>query len=304
MENTIINTDIDETNTLSVLNEIQMLTTQRNKYNIHDIPPPTHFKRDDFDDTKAYKVAKDIYRESYKNTYNDINNKIKRLQKLNTELCIETRKEEDAIAFKNGTLYNPDEEHFLKNKAVLRKDSDARYYFANKEKIKKAALLKKLKKNIEVYKKMKKEEGLGHLYLTNEVIKPLCLCGKKCDVVNFKSLKKHSNIQKHQLFKSIIRLVHFKRQKQRLIKIVTTINNELIYFKKVVRVKKDGKTFTVTNKVESEIIKYYNDLVDDFDENKIQLRPSYIPKVNYTENYKDNVLLIKLRTINLKRAVC
>tara|TARA_R110000822_G_scaffold304932_1_gene430351 strand:- start:112 stop:1047 length:936 start_codon:yes stop_codon:yes gene_type:complete len=307
MENIIIETNIDETNNLNILNKIQLLITERNKFNIHEIPPPNHIKRDAYDDGKAYKAAKELYRINYKNAYNDRNNEIKRLQKINTELCIEVKKKEDDIALKDGTFYNADENEYLNHKKLLkiemRKNINKRHYQNNKEELRLRALIKAHNEKIPEVDLIKKESGniFNHLLLSTEIINPVCACGKRCDVINFKNLQKHSKIQKHLLFNSIIRLVHYKRQRQRIITITKNINNELVSFKKVVRVKKDGKSFTVTNKTESEIIKYYNALTNEFDENKIKLRPSYIDKVNYTKKYKDKLLRLKLRTINLKR---
>lgn len=307
MNKTIINSNIDETNGLDILNEIKSLTVERNKYNIHDIPSPNHLKRVDFADTKAYKRAKDVYFEAYKNTYNNINNEIKRLHSINSNLCIEIKKKEDDKAIEEGTFYNNAEQEYLaiekEYKSEVRKSVNIKYYESNKKQLKLKALMKAHKAKIPHINLIKKEKGnvFNHLLLANEIINPMCPCGKRCDVVNFKNLQKHFKIQKHQLFKSIIKLVHYKRLKQNINIITTNINNELIYFKKVVRVKKENKSITLTNKTESEIINYYNALLDDFDENKMKLRPSSINKVKYTEKYKDKVLLLKLRTINLKR---
>ena len=292
MINTIISTnDIDENNQQHLLKEIKRITKERNKYNIHDIPSPKHIKRNDYDDNKTYKKTKELYYISYKNTYNDLDKEITRLQNLNTKLCIEIKEEEDeeALQLKN------------KLKTESRKYHNNKYYEQNKLNIKQQSMVNKIKK-------LKNEidsidcTNIHHLVKSTEIIKPMCLCCRRCDVINYTTLKKHSMSLKHKLFKTIIKLIHYKRQKNRLKHVIKNINNELIEFKKNIRIRKENnRSAVIVNKTDREIVEYYNDLVDDVDENILKLREPYIDKVEYSKKYKKNILLLSIRKINIKK---
>jgi len=134
-----------------------------------------------------------------------------------------------------------------------------------------------------------------HLIKKFKIIKPLCLCGKKCEVITQKDLIKHSKLTKHQLFKSVIRLIHYERRNRKLKSVVNKINKQLKDYKRVVRNKceRTGKSFTVTNKTEKETIIYYNDLVEPIDENLLPpVRESYIEEKDdtTTRSYKNKLL--------------
>ena len=74
------------------------------------------------------------------------------------------------------------------------------------------------------------------------------------------------------------------------------LNSDYIKYKKVIRVTENGKSSTITNKTDKEIIKLYNDIVQPMDENKTHsLREPYIKAVEYTEKYKSNVLFLSYK---------
>ena len=65
---------------------------------------------------------------------------------------------------------------------------------------------------------------------------------------------------------------------------------------------RNGRSCTGIKKSDKKIIKLYNSIVQEIDENKSHsLRPSYINRVKYTTNYKNNILLLKHQEVNLKR---
>ena len=133
------------------------------------------------------------------------------------------------------------------------------------------------------------------------VIRPLCPCGRCCDLVNLKNSIKHSKLTKHQLFKSIIQLVYYKRQGRKIKNVIDKINKQLIEFKKNVRIKNhQGKSVVVLNKRDKEILNLFNDMSGEIDENSYIVREPYINKVKYTSAYLDNVLLLKKRRVKLK----
>tara|TARA_R110002126_G_scaffold270360_1_gene414157 strand:- start:90 stop:353 length:264 start_codon:yes stop_codon:yes gene_type:complete len=84
--------------------------------------------------------------------------------------------------------------------------------------------------------------------------------------------------------------------------VIKNINNELIEFKKNIRIRKENnRSAVIVNKTDREIVEYYNDLVDDVDENILKLREPYIDKVEYSKKYKKNILLLSIRKINIKK---
>lgn len=303
--NSIVFNKIDETDTNQLLKEIDRLTCEINKYNIFSIPSPKHIKREDYSNINDYIKAKGLFREAYKKAYYNIDNEIKRLRDLNTNICYERKKKEDEKKLEEGTFYNHDEEEYLKAvkkyKQISRKDHDEKYYQRNKEKIKQKAIIKK-------YKEQQKQNQLlnniyiKHLILTNEIIKPVCLCCRRTDVTDFNTLKKHSKSVKHQLFKSIISLVHCKRENKKIKIVIDKINKELIEFKKNIRMKNhNDESVVIMNKTDKDVINYYNDIVDETDENNYIIREPYINKVEYNNQYRDKVLLLKIRKVNIKK---
>tara|TARA_R110002153_G_scaffold174384_1_gene327570 strand:- start:96 stop:1019 length:924 start_codon:yes stop_codon:yes gene_type:complete len=303
--NYIINKDIDTDNINEIYKEIQRLRCERNNYNINDIPRPSHIKRSDFDTTAGYKTAKEQHRLLYINTYHSLDNEIKRLQAINTNLCIEIKKKEDDKAIEEGTFYNNEEKEYLAietaYKAEARKVANMKYHDANKEKLRLKALLNKHKKE-QKEKELIKTPLNKHLILSFEIIKPLCLCCRTCNVLQISTLKKHSTSTKHKLFKSIISFIHYKRQTKKIKSIINSINKELCLFKKVVKkMKPNGKIGTMTNKTDIEICKYYNNIVEEIDDNKFIIKEPYINKVEYNSKYKDKLLLLQMRKVNIKK---
>lgn len=313
--NNIVIKSIDETNASELLNEIDRLSKERSKYNINEIPRP-NIKKEDFTSTLYYVKAKELYRETYKKEYQMLTDELKRLNDINTNLCIENKKKQDEKAKEEGTYYNADELQYLKEKEeirkISRKETQKKYYEGNKEKLRKQTLIKKCKEYENKIKSVANEHN-KHLITSKRIINPLCICGKRCDVINFKNFEKHPKLIKHQLFKSIIRLVHYERRNKRIKKVIDKINNDLIYFKKYSRTDKEHitmsgkrkdkveKTTVLINKTDKEIIKFYNDLVGEIDENKYKIREPSINKVNYSRQYKDKINILKIREVNLAK---
>tara|TARA_R110002012_G_scaffold93196_3_gene226091 strand:+ start:251 stop:1249 length:999 start_codon:yes stop_codon:yes gene_type:complete len=269
--------------------------------NKDNIPSPAHIIRTEYDDVKDYRAAKDKYFKVIRDKIIKLSGNLKKLHDLNTELCREAKKKDDEKAIKNGTFYNPDELEYIKlmkmkreNRAEQTNNAAKKYYANNKDKIK--AVLKK-KRAEEKLDGVETNEFNKHLIKMSGTIKPLCLCGKRCDVITQKDLIKHSKLTKHQLFKSVIRLIHYNRRNRKLKGVINKINQQLKDYKRVVRNKceRTGKSFTVTNKTEKETIIYYNDLVEPIDENLThQPRKSYIEKADTsTRSYKKNLACLQ-----------
>ena len=299
--------EIDESNQEEVQREIRRLIEVRMKYNIHNPPKPDHIKWEDygFEKKAEYKAAKDKHYKDYKTKCETIEKNISNLNSTNTALCFENRKKEDEIKIKNGTFFNSDEKEYLRLKEELRKESrkltNSKYYEKNKTKILKKQEIKIIKKRLDEAKKQEevKSQHLDHLIKSTFTIKPLCQCGRLCDVTKFKTLVTHSNIEKHQLFKSIIALIHYKRRNGAKLKtIIDKLNSDYVDYKRVVREKRNGKSVTITNKTDKEVIQLYGDYLNPMDENEThQPRKSYIEKVKYTQYYKD-IVLIKRWKVN------
>ena len=300
----IIIKNIDETCPIELLNEIIILKAQRNKYNPFDIPSP-NINRKDFVDGKAYTKAKELYRVTYKKEYNILNDEIARLSDINTNICIEQKKKIDAKAMEDGTYYNHNEIAHIEEKhgirKLKRKKAQQDYYNKNKEKLINDSLAYKIAA-AQNRIKLLTTQHTQHLLKTNEIISPVCPCGRRCDVINFKSLVKHSSIVKHQIFKSIIGLVYYQRQNKRIKKVITKINNDLHMFKKNIRIKNDkGDSVVVLNKTDKEIYKLYNDMVGEIDESKFILRNPSINRVKITKKYKRMISILGARIINIKK---
>ena len=286
--------EIDESNSQHVIERINMLVVERAKYNIENIPSPTMIKRENYIDTSSYKAAKEEYFSSYKNEYKKLDNEIKRLREINTKICFEDKKEIDKKAIDAGTFYSNDEYKYLNEKVERRLETSKKaskvYYEKNRDEIKLKRKIKQHNLALEEIQKNKLSKYDNPLITTNKIIKPICLCGKKCDVIKFSNLQKHSNCDKHQLFKSVIALIHYKRQDKKLKNVIDKLNKDYINYKKVVRVHECGRSRTITNKTDKDIIQLYKDFVRPMNENiSHQLKPSYIEKRDYTEKYKMNV---------------
>jgi len=296
---------IDMNNRNELMKELERLRCIRLKYSsIDNIPSPTHIIRADYGhDRKAYQHAKDIYFKEYRARCKKLNDNIAVIQNANTKLCRESKEKEDKIKIKNGTFYNGDELAHLDEIAKLKKErrrltlskASKKYYNKNKDELKIKKRIKDAKDLLESIQEEKKGQQ-NVLIRAGKIIKPLCLCGRQCDVLQFKTLKTHSNIEKHKLFKSIIRLIHYNRRNRKLKPVIDKINNQLNDYKRVIREKRNGKSVTLTNKTDKETIIYYTDLVEPIDENIThQPRKSYIEKKQYTQKYKDNREIIYYR---------
>ena len=303
--------DIDRNNQIQVLDEIERLKCFLIKWNIHADPKPRplHIDYDDYGPNrrKEYQAAKDQYYKTYTDTCIELNDNIKKLQTINTQLCIDEKKQEDDIKIKAGTFYNKEEQEYLKelaeHRAESRKEANQKYYDKNKDKIAKKKKIKRLIIENKVLKSLTDgvaEKDINDKFMIKDtfVIKPKCLCGNACDITKNETIKKHSSSVKHLLFKSIIKLIHYKRQNKKIKSVIDKINKDLIEYKKVVKV--DGKTRT--NKRNSEIIILYNDSCHPINENEThQPREPYIQKVKYTDEYFENIVLLRHNHQGLRR---
>lgn len=249
---------------------------------------------------KAYKDAKDKERNRVIKLKDQYRKRYDELDGLNTRLCFESKAKKDEQAKQNGTFYNGDELEYLNIKKELRQLTQSKYYEKNREKLLLKKKLKYVKSNIKQTKEDKKnaDKSVQHLFTTRGVIKPMCICGRQCDVV--KNLRKHSTLEKHQLFKSIIRMIHYKRRYKSIKPVIDTINYDYMEAKRLVRVKTNaGKSIPVMNKRDKEILEEYNDYLDGEEEDHPmdesvthKPRKSYINKKKYTQDYKNNVELM------------
>ena len=292
--------NVDMKNQKDVINELERLKCLLMKWNIHadTKPPPLHIKIEDYETRAEYQQAKDDYYKDYNDTCRDLNNNIKNLQGINTKLCIDEKKEEDDIKIAEGNFYTADEQKIIDEQRQIikdkRKEYNAKSYDKNKEKNKRKNNLKKIKQNkiavVGIDPKMVRK-GVA--------IKPLCQCGRLCNIHDMESMKEHSVNEKHLLFKSVIQLIHYKRKTKKLKRVIDKINNDYIKYKTVERV--DGKT--ITSKTDKNIIKLYKDMLRPFDENIThKQREAYIERVEYTEEYKDSVLELRDYNHYLTRA--
>lgn len=296
--------NIDMKNQKDVINEIERLKCLLMKWNIHaDIKPrPVHIKIEDYETRAEYQQAKDDYYKDYNDTCRDLNDNIKNLQGINTQLCVDEKKIEDEIKIAQGNFYTADEQKIIDEQRQIMKDKrkeyNAKSYDKNKEKNKRKKNLKKIKQNkISVV-------GIDPKMVRKGVaIKPLCQCGRLCNVHDMESMKEHSVIEKHNLFKSVIKLIHYKRKTKKIKPVIDKINNDYNKFKTVERVEVEGKSITLTNKTDKDIIKLYKDYIRPFDENLTHKpREAYMEKVEYTEEYKDSVLELRNYNHYLTRA--
>ena len=296
--------NIDMKNQKEIIKELERLKCLLMKWNIHaDIkPPPVHIKIEDYERRADFQQAKDDYYKDYMDTCKELNNNIKNLQGINTQLCFDEKKEEDEIKIAQGNFYTADEQKIIDEQRQIMKDKrkeyNAKSYDKNKEKNKRKKNLKKIKQNkISVV-------GIDPKMVRKGVaIKPLCQCGRLCNVHDMESMKEHSVIEKHNLFKSVIKLIHYKRKTKKIKPVIDKINNDYNKFKTVERVEVEGKSITLTNKTDKDIIKLYKDYIRPFDENLTHKpREAYMEKVEYTEEYKDSVLELRNYNHYLTRA--
>jgi hypothetical protein len=284
---------IDMKDTSQILNEIKRLSALTTKYNKNKDEPRDHIKRQDYETASLYKEAKERNRKDYYHKCYTLEGNIAMLSNKNTELCRERVENTEKV-------YNADELEYLKQRQEEKKllkrratwsKSSSLYYEKNKDKIRAKRIMKKKNEILEEKKDIPDAEKV--LIKTTKIIKPLCVCGRKCDVFIFSQAKRHSNIVKHRLFKSVIALIHYWRRNGTVKNAINKINNNLIDYKRVVR---EG-TATIINKTDKEMIELYNDLIRPIDENKThQPRPSYITRREYTKNYKFLISVLRCQT--------
>lgn len=307
--NTIIHKNIDENNRNEVLLELDRLRKERLKYNIDNIPRPSHIKREDFSEGFLYARAKDSYYESYIKQYKTLDDEVKRLQEISSELFYNEIKKEinekkETISLVQRQIQIQNEYDNIDNdeyKRISRQETNHKYYQKNKDKLIIKSLARQHRNNEKKIKSITNDYNKHLINGDTDIIRPLCPCGRCCDLVNFKNSIKHSKITKHQLFKSIIRLIYYKRQDRKIKTVIDNINKQLIEFKKNVRViNHKGESVVVLNKRDKEILQLYNDMAGEIDENKYIIREPYINKVKYNNQYQDKVLLLKKRRVKFK----
>ena len=306
--NFILRREIDTTNHIEILYELNRLRNERSKYNIHNIPKPNHVKRADFSAALDYTKAKDSYYETYKKQYKALDDEIKTMSNINTKLCIEQKTNQPNIVNKqqqhlsnhetSEEEHNDEEEQTYleakqKYQTERRKRNNKKYYKAHEKDLKNKAIIRQIK-NVDNLKHDENNKFVKHLFKTGKIIKPVCVCGKRCDVIDLKNIKTHSNLVKHKLMKSIIGLVKYKRQFCRIKPVIKKINRDLKEYKKVVRIiKPNDKSGTMTNKTETETYCLFNDMIGEVDENNYIYREPYINKLEYTKKYQDNIFLMR-----------
>ena len=295
--------DIDMSSHKDVIVELDRLKGFLLKWNklADPKPQPTHIDFDDYgaERRKEYQEAKSQYYKNYMDTCKELEQNIKNLQGINTQLCRDEKKQEDDIKIAEGTFYNADEEEYRREKAehlkALKKIQNQKYYDKHVVKIKKKKIIKKDKQceknNIDIDPKMVRN---------GKIIKPLCLCGggkgfgALCNISTVKTIEEHSKRDKHLLFKSVIKLIHYRRRAKKLKPVIDKINRDTVNYKKSERIPKEDGGGTTVCKTDKEITQLYGDYLRPIDENIThQPREPYINKVEYDDYYKDEVRYIK-----------
>ena len=320
--NIIISKSVEEGSKESLMLEVARLRAKLAHFNIYEIPSPKHIDRREFATRDEYKAAKEQYFKNYRDEFNHYNERMKRCENLITEICRSNVNDEYQKQKIAGVIkYSADEQEQMKDseelKVLSKSASNAKYYHTKgKERLVKIEALKLKKKMWEERRALPAElknsslyntavnrgELLRHLNKTREIIKPLCLCGKRCLLSEWRDIKAHPTLQKHQLFKSVIKYIHYKRQFNSIKKAVGEVNFNVKDFKRVVRIKRDdGVSFTRTKMSEKEAIEYYNDECQPMNEGLVPpLRTPYIERVKYTEDYRLFVLELRMRVLYLR----
>ena len=134
-----------------------------------------------------------------------------------------------------------------------------------------------------------------------KIIKPLCLCGggkgfgALCNISTVKTIEEHSKRDKHLLFKSVIKLIHYRRRARKLKPIIDKINKDTANHKKSERIPKEDGGGTTVSKTDKEIAHLWESYLRPIDENIThQPREPYINKVDYDDYYKDEVMYMRL----------
>jgi len=295
--------DIDMDSKDAVKNERARITELMGRYKYFETPRAPvdveDYRTENSFDRDGYKKAKEDWRKQYVKERQQLAAVARKLDQQNTYLCQKSKEEQDAEAIKNGTFYNADELEVLddvkKKRQQQLRDASNRHYEKNKNKIQIKRKLKMLNEKLE---DMDNKEFNQKLVKTMIIIKPQCLCGCAVNVTKLKDIKTHSKLVKHQLFKSIIKLVHYKRRQRKLINVVGEVNKCLADGKRLERFKRDdGEWGTKMERPNKDTIIYFNDQCVRFDESSIpKPRPSTQNKKEYTKNYKDNRLILACQT--------
>jgi len=292
--------DINMESKEAVLNERDRIVNLMGEYNYFQTPrAPFDFNDYGFERKKQYIKDKEDWRLNYVKERSELSEIARKLEQQITYLCRKQKAIEDKEAIKEGTFYNADELAVLgemvgdkkarRNKQLQR--ASTKYYDKNKEKIQIKRKLKVLENELT---NLENKEHHLKLVKSNTIIKPLCLCGCAVNIIKLKDITAHSNIIKHSLFKSIIKLVHFKRRQRRIINVVREVNKSLADGRRQERFKKeDGKWGTRLCRTNTDTLNYFNAQCDPYDESVApKKRKSTQEKKNYTSNYKDNRLLL------------
>tara|TARA_R110002012_G_scaffold71548_1_gene183400 strand:+ start:3176 stop:4126 length:951 start_codon:yes stop_codon:yes gene_type:complete len=294
--------DIDMNSKDAVKNERARITKLMDGYKYFETPRAPvdveDYRTENSFDRDGYKKAKDDWREKYIKDREKLAEVARKLDQQNTYLCQESKKKEDEEAIKNGTFYNADELEVLNERQDRRNEQMAeaskKYYHKNKKKI---TLKRNIKKQQLELATMENKEVNKKLVKVSGVVKPLCLCGGPVNITVCKDIKKHSTLIKHQLFKSIIRLVHYKRKGLKLSNAVKYVNFVLEDAKRVEAVQHDdGSWSTTIRRNNKDNILYFNDQCVPYDESVAPMvrRPTHNKK-DYTADYKLNIAILSRR---------
>lgn len=286
--------DINMESKEAVLNERDRIVNLMGEYNYFQTPrAPFDYNDYGFERKKQYIKDKEDWRLNYVKERGKLSEIARKLEQQITYLCRKQKAVEDKEAIKEGTFYNPDElavidEMKKEHRNIQLQEASRKYYHKNKAKVTLKRNIKKKQEELAAMENKDVNKKLCNLY---GVVKPFCLCGGPVNITAFKDIKKHSNLIKHQLFKSVIRLVHFKRKRLKLINAVNNVNFLLEDAKRKEAVKYDvGEWGTKTRRTNKENIEYFNAMSDPYDESvRPKIRKPTQEKKKYTKSYRNKI---------------
>jgi len=290
----MLKTDIDMNCKVAVIKERERIVKIMSGYSYFETPrAPFDMKDYGYERKAEYIKDKADWRANYIRERDKIYEAARILEQRVTALCREEKKEEDDEAIANGTFYNADELAVLDERTKSKRQdqlgaASKKYYHKNKAKV---TLRRNIKKQQEELAAMENKDVNKKLIKLSGIIKPACLCGGPVNITVFKDVKKHSNLIKHQLFKSIIRLVHYKRKRLKLINAVNYVNFLLEDGKRTEAVKHDvGQWGSKIKRNNNDTINYFNDMCEPYDESERPIvRKPKQNKKQYTKDYKSNI---------------
>ena len=158
------------------------------------------------------------------------------------------------------------------------------------------------------YLKNKERLRLNKLINREKCNQRLCSCGAIwCDLNNediylsYKTIKPHTKLLSHKLFKSFIAIIHSRRKNRNIKSIINRLNREWIGFKtKDWREIDDGKMSRTISKTDKNIIIHYQRRIDAniYDENLYpEIREPNIDAVKYSAVGKCRVNLLRARQV-------